>query len=186
VGLVRRLVLGEPGIAVDPEDRPLRIRLERDPALVECICQRADERFHRLLEESLVFRLAWLEPRAVVVLGELSEEVDRFGAEARESVDSDGHGDDLLAALASIVRGLAYLSVIETFTATILRTVSARPRHEPERAAADLAVVLVDWYAKMDAISRSAAALIHTRSSSRRRWRSRRRPSGPPPTGNGS
>jgi A/G-specific adenine glycosylase len=31
-------------------------------------------------------------------------------------------------------------------TATILRTVSARPRHEPERAAADLAVVLVDWY----------------------------------------
>src|SRR6185369_11602484 len=111
VGLVRRLVLGEPGIAVDPEDRPLRIRLERNPALVECICQRADERFHRLLEEFLVFRLAWLEPRAVVVLGELGEEVDRFGAEPRESVDSDGHGDDLLAALPSSYAGsLTYRS----------------------------------------------------------------------------
>ena len=41
-----------------------------------------DERLQRLLEQPLVLRLARLEPRPVVVLGELREEVDGFGREA--------------------------------------------------------------------------------------------------------
>jgi hypothetical protein len=71
MGLVGRLVLREPRITVDPEDRLLRVRLERQPAFVEGVGERRDEGFHRLLEERLVFRLARLEPRAVVVLREL-------------------------------------------------------------------------------------------------------------------
>ena len=91
VGLVRRLVLAEAGVAVDPEDRALRVGLERDAARLEALGERGDERLQRLLEEPLVIGLARLEPGPVVVRGEVGEELDRFGGEAAERRRRDGH-----------------------------------------------------------------------------------------------
>src|SRR5256885_15824879 len=54
VGLVRRLVLREPDVAVDAERGPAGIRGERDTARVEPLPERGDERLERLLEQPLV------------------------------------------------------------------------------------------------------------------------------------
>src|SRR5689334_8191102 len=151
VRLVGGFVLREAGVPVDPKDRPLGIRLQRQPELVESVSEARDELLHGLLEEPLVFRLAGLEPRAVVVLGELRQEVDGLRSEACETADGDGH-DDLHAALAAIVRGLAHLPVIGDFTATILRAVGAKRVPDPAAAATEvaaateLAAALVGWY----------------------------------------
>ena len=84
VGLVRRLVLREARVAVDPEDRPLRIGPQRDAASREPVVEGGDQRLHRLLEQPLEVGLPRLKPGAVVVGREIEEELDRLGLEAAE------------------------------------------------------------------------------------------------------
>ena len=91
VGLVGRLVLGEPGVAIDPEDRTFRVGLHGQLSGSKRLGEARDECLHRLLQERLVLGLAGLEPAAVVVLGELRQEVDRIWAEAGKAADVDGH-----------------------------------------------------------------------------------------------
>ncbi len=91
VGLVGRLVLGESRVAVDPEDRVLRIGAQRDAARLEPLGQGRDELLQRHLQQPLVVGLARLEPRPLVVLGELGEEVDGVGREPGERGLGDGH-----------------------------------------------------------------------------------------------
>ena len=84
VRLVWRLVLGEAGVAIDPERRPRRIRLERDAPRREPGGERLDEGDQRLLEEPLELRLARLEPGAVVVGRQVGQELDRLRPKAGE------------------------------------------------------------------------------------------------------
>ncbi len=98
VRLVRALVLAEAGVAVDPEDRALRVGLERDASGSEAIGERGDERFQRLLEEPLVVGLAWLEPGPVVVRREVGEELDRFGEKPLNGGDATAIGSSLALA----------------------------------------------------------------------------------------
>ena len=89
VRLVRRLVLGEARVAVDPEGRPRRIRLERDAPRREPGGERLDQGDQRLLEEPLELRLARLEPGAVVVGGQVGQELDGLRPEAGEGRRSE-------------------------------------------------------------------------------------------------
>src|SRR5215210_4226391 len=93
VRLVRRLVLAEPGVAVDPERRALRVGLKRDAARLETLVERDAERLHRLLQESFVIGLAWLEPGAIVVCGEVRHELDRVAREPGECGCRDRHSE---------------------------------------------------------------------------------------------
>src|SRR5437588_10872717 len=81
VRLVRRLVLREPHVAIDPERRAYRVGGERDAGGSEALVEGDAEGLERLLQQPLVVCLSWLEPGAVVVLGKLSEELDGLGPE---------------------------------------------------------------------------------------------------------
>ena len=84
VRLVRRLVLAEADVSVDAERGPGRVGPERDPARPERLVERDAQRLERVLEESLVVGLSRLEPGALVVLGQVGEELDRLAPEALE------------------------------------------------------------------------------------------------------
>src|SRR6185503_673194 len=84
VRLVRRLVLGEAGVAIDPERRSRRVCPERQVPSVELLVESEAEGGKRLFQQSLVLGLAGLEPAPVVVLGEIDQELDRLGLEAGE------------------------------------------------------------------------------------------------------
>src|SRR4029078_12993464 len=84
MALVRRLVLAEASVAVDPERRALRVRGHRPAAGLQSFCERRDHGLEGLLEEPLVLGLARLEPGPVVVHGEVRQELDRVGTEAAE------------------------------------------------------------------------------------------------------
>ena len=92
VRLVRRLVLREARVAVDPEDRALGIGEERDVAGRQALRQRGDQRLDRFLEQPLVVGLARVEPVALVVRREVGQEVDGLGPEPAERGRGDGHG----------------------------------------------------------------------------------------------
>src|SRR5207248_3711860 len=91
VCLVGRLVLREADVAVDPERRFGGIRRQRDVLRAEPLVQRRAVLLERWFEETLELRLARLEPGAIVVLGEVREELDGAMAETRKRTDSDGH-----------------------------------------------------------------------------------------------
>src|SRR6185369_15647625 len=76
MALVRRLVLAEARIAIDAERRALRVGQHRHAACLEALGEGRDHGLERLLEQALVFGLAWLEPGAVVVHGQVGEELD--------------------------------------------------------------------------------------------------------------
>src|SRR6185436_19389870 len=67
VALVRRLVLAEPRVAIDPERRTLGIGEHRHAARLQSLRKRGDHGLERLLQQALVLGLAWLEPATVVV-----------------------------------------------------------------------------------------------------------------------
>ena len=90
VGLVRRLVAREARVPVDPERRPLGVRDQRDAAGLEPFGERDHQQLHRLLDQALEVGLARLEPRPVVVGGEVRHELDALGGEPREG-RCDGH-----------------------------------------------------------------------------------------------
>src|SRR5881628_415125 len=81
VRLVRRLVLGEPDVAIDPEQRALGIAgdLGREPRQSDV--QLFDQRAHRCADVVLVTLAMRLEPRLVVVAGEAAQESERRGSE---------------------------------------------------------------------------------------------------------
>jgi hypothetical protein len=85
VGLVRRLVLGEADVAVDPEHRALGVTddLGRDGAQrgVESL----DEQAHRLPHLSLVDITVGLEPGFLVVPLQISQEAERSGSKSSEA-----------------------------------------------------------------------------------------------------
>src|SRR5206468_1916735 len=81
VRLVRRFVLGEPNVAIDPERRSGRVRTQWDTPRPEPLVDGHAELLERPLEQALVFALARLEPGPVVVDGEVREELDGFGTE---------------------------------------------------------------------------------------------------------
>src|SRR4029077_9021634 len=84
VRLVRRLVLRESDVAVDPERALPGVRAEGDPALLELLAERRDQRLERLLEQPLVLRLSRLKPGPLIVGCQVDEELDRLRAEAGE------------------------------------------------------------------------------------------------------
>ena len=128
VRLVRRLVLREADVAVDPERRAGRIgrragcRASRN-ALVEGDAQRLE----RPLEQPLVLGLARREPRPVVVLGQVDQEIDRLGSEAGEGVGRRRHRRVSMA-------GSSGLSCHRPSTATGLRR-RCSPSSRSRRAA---------------------------------------------------
>src|SRR6185503_12199074 len=83
VGLVRRLVVGEPRIAVDAIHRDLgaRHQLRREPA--EVVRQPLDDCGHRLANMSFVVVAVRVEPLAPVVALQGAQEPERLGAESR-------------------------------------------------------------------------------------------------------
>src|SRR4051812_6153028 len=87
--VVGRLVLREADVAIDPEWRPSWIRLERDPPCLEPLAQRDAQRLEWPLQEPFVVGLPWVEPRAVVVVGEVHQELDGLGREPGEGVGLD-------------------------------------------------------------------------------------------------
>ena len=74
----------EARVAVDPERRSLRIGDQRDAARLEPLGERDHQQLHRLLDQALVVGLARLEPRPVVVGGEIRHELDAVGGEPGE------------------------------------------------------------------------------------------------------
>ena len=92
VGLVRRLVLGEPDVAVDPERRPGRIGIERDAARRESHRRgRGISASSGSLSSRSYSPLRGVNQRAVVVLGEVGQELDGLGREAREGLGRRRH-----------------------------------------------------------------------------------------------
>src|SRR6266566_734622 len=81
VRLVRRLVLGEPDVAIDPEHRALRVArdLRREPRQPHVYF--LDQRAHRIADVVLVALAMRLEPRLVVVPGEATQKGERGGGE---------------------------------------------------------------------------------------------------------
>jgi len=107
----------------------------------ESVGQRQAERLERLLEQALVVALAWLEPGPVVVLGEISQELDPFGREAGERRRADSHRippdySQMTAASltgsATPLTGVRRSSVVRTSPASA--NVSAVARISPPRA----------------------------------------------------
>src|SRR5207247_8996232 len=85
VGLVRRLVLGEADVAVDPEHRALGIAddLGRDAA--QPGVERLDELAHRLPHLPLIDVTVGLEPGLLVVPRQISQEPERSGSKSSEA-----------------------------------------------------------------------------------------------------
>src|SRR6266516_771758 len=67
VRLVRRLVLREADVAIDPEWRFGRIGSKRNATSPEALLERHHQGLEWLLQQPLVLRLARLEPRSLVV-----------------------------------------------------------------------------------------------------------------------
>ena len=82
VCLVRRLVGREADVAVDAERGPCRIGPQGHAARLETLSECQAQQLERLLEQTLVVGLVRLEPRSVVVEGEVHEELDGFAREA--------------------------------------------------------------------------------------------------------
>src|SRR4051812_1957963 len=100
VGLVRRLVAGEPYVAMDAEERALRVaddlrRDAREPH-VHLFHERGERRAHL----RLVRRAVLLEPLAIVVAAQRAEEGQRGGSKAGELTRCRGgarrHGTGLV------------------------------------------------------------------------------------------
>src|SRR5213594_5097088 len=81
VRLVRRLVLGEPDVAIDPKHRALGVAgdLRREPR--EPDVHLFDQRAHRRADVALVALTMRLEPGLVVVPGEAAQKGERGGGE---------------------------------------------------------------------------------------------------------
>src|SRR5205807_1195149 len=84
IGLVGRLVLRKADIPVDPEGRLGGVRPERHTPRPKALIQGHAERLERFLQQPLVLPLARLEPRSVVVGGQVGEELDPLATEPRE------------------------------------------------------------------------------------------------------
>ena len=63
-----------------------RLGAERDAAGLEPLAEGLAQCLERLLEQSLVFRLAGLEPRPLVVRAQLEQELDGIRLEAGEAL----------------------------------------------------------------------------------------------------
>src|SRR5215471_14384821 len=74
VRLVRRLVLREASVAIDPEHRPLGIAADLRCEACQPSVELGDQLVHRLAHLLLVFGTPCLEPLLVVVRGKLPEE----------------------------------------------------------------------------------------------------------------
>ena len=61
------------------------------PRVTERLVERDAQRLERSLQQALVVGLAWREPGSVVVVGEIDEELDGFGAEAGEGLGRGRH-----------------------------------------------------------------------------------------------
>jgi hypothetical protein len=70
---------------MDAEDGPLRVGEQWKAAFGEPAGEGLDERLEGLSQDPLVLLLPRLEPRTVVVAGEIREELDRIRAEAIEA-----------------------------------------------------------------------------------------------------
>jgi hypothetical protein len=86
LGPIGALVLGEPGIPIDPaqgasEGAGIRDEMGADPS--QDGGRGLDESQRRALDFLLVLRLVGEEPRPIVVLGEGAQESERFGRESR-------------------------------------------------------------------------------------------------------
>src|SRR5438876_6017375 len=92
IGLVRRLVLGKAHVAVDPEERPRRVGGKWQAALRELLGESDAQGLEWLLEQAFVVGLPRLEPGAVVVRGEIRQELDGLGPKAGEGSAADRHG----------------------------------------------------------------------------------------------
>src|SRR5436309_223548 len=81
VGLVRRLVLREPDVAIDAEHRALGVArdLRREPRKPDV--HFLDQRTHRIADVVLITLALRLEPRLVVVPGEAAQKGERGGSE---------------------------------------------------------------------------------------------------------
>jgi hypothetical protein len=91
-GLVRRLVLREADVAIDPERRTGRVGGQRQPGRCEPFGQRHAQGLERSLEQALVLRFARLEPGAIVVGRQVGQELHGVGLEPGERLGCGGHG----------------------------------------------------------------------------------------------
>src|SRR6476660_5972586 len=110
VGLVRRLVLREPDVAVDAEHRPLRIAADLGSEFGEPDVEILDQLAHRGADIVLVDVAMRLEPGLLIVAGELPEEAQRALVERHAdkimSWSADRRGKLALLALAGMVDAL--------------------------------------------------------------------------------
>ena len=88
--LVRALVAGEAGVAVQAHDRApdARIGVDARGEAIELGSERLDEVAGGLEQERVVLLPVRLEPRPVVVLAEVAEETKRLRREALEAAHS--------------------------------------------------------------------------------------------------
>src|SRR5262249_13192371 len=85
VGLVRRLVLREPNVAMDPAHRAVRMAEDLGRDRRELRVERLDEPAHRLPHLALVHVAIRLEPRLRVVALQVTQKLERRGAKSREA-----------------------------------------------------------------------------------------------------
>src|SRR5688572_739740 len=84
--LVRRLVLREPHVTVDAEDRTFRVAHELRRELSESHVELLDQELQRVEDFVVVGLAVRLEPLTLVVLLQLAQEGERAAPEAAESI----------------------------------------------------------------------------------------------------